>query len=274
VSEAAPVAIRQVTTIPEYLACQDVQRKAFRLTDDTYVVPVATLVGANLHGGLVHAAFQEINGKERLIGFSFAFLGRVKGKLCLYSQITAVDPDIQAGGVGTNLKNFQRDWARDQGISVIAWAFDPLQSMNAHLNLNKLGATVVDYVEDMYGPRTDGLSRGVPSDRLIVEWPTTPSPRYVVPPDAPAINATAIKDGVRICESYSLEHDEPALLFEIPDDIVRIKQTDEAAGLHWNHVVRAVFEAYLARGYTSSALVVQKDGEERRCFYLFHKDPA
>ncbi len=57
-----------------------------------------------------------------------------------------------------------------------------------------------------------------------------------------------------------------------PDDIVRVKQTDESAGLNWNRVVRAVFEAYLDRGYTSSTLVVRKDGDQRRCFYLFHKE--
>lgn len=273
-SEAGSISIRQVSTIAEYLACHEVQRKAFRLTDDTYVVPVATLVGANLHGGLVHAAFQDPGGSDRLIGFSFAFLGRVKGKLCLYSQITAVDPEVQAGGVGTGLKTFQRDWAREQGIEFIAWAFDPLQSMNAHLNLNKLGATVVDYIEDMYGPRTDGLSKGVPSDRLIVQWPTTPPAEREVPADVATINDTFVKDGIRICGTFSLDRTESDLLFEIPDDIVQVKQADEAAGLDWNRAVRAVFEAYLARGYTSSALVVRKDGEQRRCFYLFQKDVA
>ncbi len=280
--EAAPsavpmVTVRQLTSIDEYRACQDVQRAAFRLDDESYVVPVATMVGVNLHGGLVHGAFIDGPAGERLAGFSFAFLGRVRGRLCLYSQITAVDPKVQAAGIGTRLKLFQRDWARGQGLDAIAWAFDPLQAMNAHLNLNKLGATATSYVENMYGPRTDGLSRGVPSDRLIVEWPATQGDAPPPPTgDLPrAILAVAGPDGLVRPTGTNLALADPALLLEIPEEIVRVKEADAAAALSWHDSVRGAFKTYLPRGYTARTLLRREEGGIRRCYYLLCRtEPA
>lgn len=276
-STAPTVTMRQLTQIDEYRACQDVQRAAFRLADESYVVPIATMVGANLHGGLVHGAFLDDPGGERLAGFSFAFLGRVRGRLCLYSQITAVDPNVQAGGIGTRLKLFQRDWACGQGLDMIAWAFDPLQAMNAHLNLNKLGATVASYVENMYGPRTDGLSRGQPSDRLIVEWPTDPDEAPPLPTgDLPrAVLATAGPDGLVRVASMDLALSDPALLLEIPEEIVRVKEADTVAGVDWHDSVRAAFKAYLPRGYTARTFLRREEDGIRRCYYVLRQsEPA
>ena len=51
------ITIRQAESIADYRACQDVQRGAWGISDESYVVPIATMVGANLHGGLVLGAF-------------------------------------------------------------------------------------------------------------------------------------------------------------------------------------------------------------------------
>ena len=72
---------------------------------------------------------------------SFAFLGRVEGRLCLYSQLTGVVPGYQSRGLGYEIKRLQRTIAHAEGIERIAWAFDPLQAGNAHFNLARLGAT-------------------------------------------------------------------------------------------------------------------------------------
>ena len=103
---------------------------------------------------------------------SFAFLGRVEDRLCLYSQLTGVVPGYQSRGLGYEIKRLQRTIAHAEGIERIAWAFDPLQAGNAHFNLARLGASAGHYVENMYGLRTDALNAGVPTDRLIAEWDT------------------------------------------------------------------------------------------------------
>ena len=59
------------------------------------------MVGANLHGGLVLGAFLP-DGEA--VAMSFAFLGRIEGRLCLYSQLTGVVPGYQSQGLGYQIK--------------------------------------------------------------------------------------------------------------------------------------------------------------------------
>ena len=51
------ITIRRAEAPADYVALQDAQRGAWGLDDDSYVVPVATMVGAQHHGGLVLGAF-------------------------------------------------------------------------------------------------------------------------------------------------------------------------------------------------------------------------
>ena len=120
------IVIRPIHDPTELRACQDVQRRAWGITEDGYLVPVATLAGASAYGGLVLGAF----AGETLVGFSFAFRGVLDGTPILYSQLTGVLPEAQGGGTGRRIKQFQRDWARAEGLPLVAWAFDPLQAMN------------------------------------------------------------------------------------------------------------------------------------------------
>src|SRR5690349_1520257 len=110
------IAIRPIHDPAEFRACQEVQRRAWGITEDGYLVPVATLAGASAYGGLVLGAFAE----ERLVGFSFAFRGVLDGTPILYSQLTGVLPEAQGGGTGRRIKQFQRDWARDQSLPLVA----------------------------------------------------------------------------------------------------------------------------------------------------------
>src|SRR6516164_8250483 len=106
------ITIRRAESIADYRACQDAQRRAWGITQDGYVIPVATMVGANLHGGLVLGAFR---ADGQAVAMSFGFLGRVESCLCLYSQLTGVIPDYQSRGLGYELKLAQRDFARAEG---------------------------------------------------------------------------------------------------------------------------------------------------------------
>src|SRR5205809_1049023 len=129
---ADEITIRRAVTIADYRACQEAQKRAWEINDDGYLIPVATMVGANLHGGLVAGAFLP-HGEA--VAISFAFLGRIEGRFCLYSQLTGVVPEHQSRGLGHQIKLFQRQVALSEGIECIAWSFDPLQAGNAHFNL-------------------------------------------------------------------------------------------------------------------------------------------
>ncbi|SIN89822.1 Predicted acetyltransferase, GNAT superfamily [Singulisphaera sp. GP187] len=267
------ITIRRPANVQEYHACQRAQRLAWGIADDSYVVPIATMVGAQLHGGVVLGAFLP-DGEA--VGVSFAFLGRTGGRLCLYSQLTGVVPGRQSTGLGYRLKMAQRDLALESGVDLIAWAFDPLQAGNARFNLVKLGATSNRYVDDMYGPRTDALNLGVPTDRLIAEWELAAPPR----PDAATthewstysylIESKAIADGSR-----AVVRTQPAegsnVLVEIPHDIAGLRARDARMAEAWRLAVRESLTSAFAAGYRAVGFVGERSDADRRAYYLLHR---
>lgn len=125
------------------------------------------------HGGCLLGAFQD----AEMVGFVFGFSGPPQQNYLL-SHLAAVHPRLQGQGLGLRLKQAQADWAREQGFERIVWTFDPLQPANARLNLSKLGAVGRRYLVDYYGPLDDELSRGIPTDRLELEWWIRPIQRH------------------------------------------------------------------------------------------------
>src|SRR5271165_4841150 len=119
------ITIRRAASLADYRACQDAQRKAWGITAEGYVIPLATMVGANLHGGLVLGAFL---ADGTAVAMSFGFLGRLGERICLYSQLTGVVPGYQSRGLGYAVKIVQRYMAHAEGLGLIGWAFDPLQA--------------------------------------------------------------------------------------------------------------------------------------------------
>ena len=53
---------------------------------------------------------------------------------------------------------------------MIVWTFDPLESVNAHLNFGKLGGLSNNYVINLYGETTSKLHAGTATDRLTIKW--------------------------------------------------------------------------------------------------------
>jgi predicted GNAT superfamily acetyltransferase len=272
--EAGPmndeIVIRRAETSADYVALQSAQRRAWGITTDGYLVPVATMVGAQLHGGLVLGAFRP-DGEA--VGLSFAFLGRFEGRLCLYSQLTGVVPGYQSLGIGHRLKQAQWEYASEQGLALLAWAFDPLQAGNAYFNLAKLGATAQRYIVDMYGRRTDALNAGAATDRLIVEWAIEPRQPPTLSPDAAArlprlIDAAAAHPRL---DPTPLAGVAPRLFLEIPADIGRLRQDHPDLAAAWQAAVRAAFLAAFAAGYRATGFHRQESASGRHCLYLLEQ---
>lgn len=271
--EPAVITIRRCETPAEYRAVQDAQRRAWGITEDGYIVPVATMVGAQLHGGLVLGAFTP---EGEAVGLSFAFLGRIEGRLGLYSQLTGVVPGYQGHGLGERLKHAQRDIAREEGLAVIAWAFDPLQAGNAHFNLARLGATVRRFVDDMYGPRTDTLNANVPTDRLIAEWETTDAARPPAVDGSPLARPHLIETRpgpgdrpVPVALAPTLEA--PAVLLEIPDRIAELRRSEPDQAERWRQLVSEGFHRAFAAGYRAAGFVRSDGPAGRRGFYVLER---
>jgi predicted GNAT superfamily acetyltransferase len=269
------ITIRRAVTIDDYRACQEAQKRAWEISDDSYLIPVATMVGANLHGGLVVGAF--LPGGEA-VAMSFAFLGRIEGRLCLYSQLTGVVPEHQSRGLGYQIKLFQRQSALSEGIDRIAWSFDPLQAGNAHFNLARLGAHARLFVENMYGPRTDRLSAGAPTDRLIAEWELATSP------PAP-LSFESVSELPRLLELSDRPHQGlvpvglsagaaftgARVLLEVPIDITALRSEDPATAEKWRSLVAQAFQLAFSKAYRAVHFVRDNSTVLRRGFYVLEK---
>jgi predicted GNAT superfamily acetyltransferase len=174
------IEIRPIQTHDEYRAVERIQRVVWG-HGDLDVVPDHLLVTMQKNGGLVLGAFEILpdegpgerpaKREERLIGCALGFVGLSPGgqvKHC--SHTVGVDPAYQNQNVGYRLKLAQREHVLAQGIDLITWTFDPLESRNARLNFHKLGATCNTYLRDLYGHMRDELNVGLPSDRFQVDW--------------------------------------------------------------------------------------------------------
>jgi predicted GNAT superfamily acetyltransferase len=251
---SATVTVREIVGAGELRACQDLQRKAWGITEDGYVVPVATMVGAQKVGGLVLGAFSQ---QGELIGFAFAFLGRLRGQWILYSQLTGVHPAHQSSGVGRLLKFEQQRRAAAAGLAAIVWAFDPLQASNAAFNLAVLGVTCRDYEIDLYGSRTDALNAGLATDRLFAEWsteqrgggrtqPWADGVDLIVTEPSPAGRYRSVQ-GVQSVPS-SVDH----VQVEIPARLADVKTYGgQAAAQRWQFAVRGCLREAFAAGFVA-----------------------
>ena len=120
-------------------------------------------------GGYVTGAYDGASG--RMLAASSGFLAMAPDRgVVLHSHISGVLPEAQGRRVGWALKLHQRAWSLERGIETITWTFDPLVRRNAWFNLAKLGAVAVEYLVDFYGPMSDGLNAGEPTDRLFTRW--------------------------------------------------------------------------------------------------------
>jgi predicted GNAT superfamily acetyltransferase len=241
------VTVRDVRGPDELRACQELQRRAWGITEDGYVLPVAMMAGAQKVGGLVLGAF---DSNHALIGFAFAFLGKFNDRPILYSQLTGVHPAHQSTGVGRVLKLEQRRRAHDMGLDAVVWAFDPLQASNAAFNLDVLGATCRTYESDMYGSRSDALNVGLATDRLIAEWSTAGEPggRTTAWPDAIDLIET-VRSG-RPERVNDIPADAPHVQIEIPPRIADLRTAPGKAEA-WQTSLRRAFEAAFDAGFVA-----------------------
>ena len=105
-----------------------------------------------------------------MVGFVYSLPGIKHGKPAQWSHMLGVLDELRSEGVGRQLKMLQRDRTLAMELDLIEWTYDPMQALNAHLNFAKLGVSVGEYEENVYGQSTSPLHRGNPTDRFVAEW--------------------------------------------------------------------------------------------------------
>ena len=159
--------VRPLTKVTEFETLLDIQRDVWG-HDDLDVTPVHQFCVSSRLGGILVGAFV---GRE-MAGFVYSFPAVLDKRCIQHSHLLAVRPEFRGLGLGKRLKRAQRDEALRRGYDLITWTFDPLQTRNANLNLQALGAVSRTYLPNFYGLTPAlCLAPGIPTDRLLIEWP-------------------------------------------------------------------------------------------------------
>jgi predicted GNAT superfamily acetyltransferase len=270
IREEGGLTLRPFTSTEEYEACVDFQEETWG-RGFSEKVPSAVLMIANRLGGLAAGAF---DGKGELQGFVFGLTGLVDGELVHWSDMLAVRDGARDLGLGTRLKEYQREILLNRGIREMLWTFDPLQGRNAHVNFSKLGILSSEYVENMYGLTGSPLHQGVGTDRLVASWSMAservasrlsgknPPPlrtghagvRAVV-----SVRERAPSGRRPSVESLAEEFPSPGevvlglndslLSLPIPADIEEVMRAQLPLAIRWRETTREAFLHYLSRGY-------------------------
>ncbi|MEN3357024.1 MAG: hypothetical protein V7637_1006 [Mycobacteriales bacterium] len=267
--------VRRVRTTDEYRQIERLQDRVWG-AGDVAGVPMLDLLTAQENGGMVLGAFDAGGG---LVGFVFSFLGiSQERRLKHCSVILGVDPEHRGHGIGLRLKLAQREEALAQGIDLITWTFDPLLAVNANLNVRRLGAIAREYRINHYDT-VYGLNGGLDTDRLIVEWwlrrrqPGQTAAAALVPQAVHTGRITPDQvTGLPTLTDVDQDVDAPILLLPIPADLNELKRHDLAGARRWRLQTRALFLAYLERGYT----VIDfhpGDSSDPRAGYLLSREP-
>ncbi len=265
------IEIRPLATPLELQECVRLQRETW---GDGFsdVVPASILNVAQRVGGVSVGAFDEHGA---LLGFVFGITGIERGRIVHWSDMLAVRPSARNLGLGRRLKEHQRHVVRELGASIIYWTFDPLVARNAHLNFNRLGVRLADYVEDMYGITDSALHGGIATDRLVVAWPTDDrdiedrlleSERALASIDCRQ-GLVVTRDWIESVEGASiLPH---CIRIEIPADGERILIEEPEQAMTMRADVRAAFRWARAGSYAVSAFMLEPNAD--RGYYLLMK---
>ncbi|HKT07100.1 MAG TPA: GNAT family N-acetyltransferase [Gemmatimonadaceae bacterium] len=269
----APIEVRQLRTHDEFIRCVELQHDVWGASF-TERVSVGMLKVVQRIGGISAGAFEE---DGRLVGFVFGLTGVEGGRLVHWSDMLAVREHLRDHGIGRRLKEFQRDTVRKLGVTRIYWTFDPLVSRNAHFNLTRLGAHVVEYVPDMYGGETNSaLHRGVGTDRFVVAWDIDRvhgagddtanggSPGT----DAPVLNPVGA-DGLPAIPTLD-GHVPATVRVAVPEAIEQVQSQSVENAARWRASTRRAFTWALDQGYHVSAFV--RDDAAHFGFYVCTRD--
>lgn len=121
-----------------------------------------------------------VDKDKSVVGFLFGFYGRGNKWMgnpngnseygtWIESQLLAVADEVEGYGLGASLKWQQLEEAKERGIKLVHWTYDPLLAGNAMLNLNALGGIVTEFTPKYY-PFFQNARNRVPASRFGVYW--------------------------------------------------------------------------------------------------------
>jgi predicted GNAT superfamily acetyltransferase len=286
--------IRALRRLADMHAVVELQRAYWGDSAES-VIPAHMLFSLANYGGHVLTAFDG----DRPIGVLVGFLGThssapprpAMANLQIVSKRMVVLPEYRGTGIGYRLKLRQRELAIEQGIRLVEWTFDPLLSLNAHLNVRKLGVICPTYLQDYYGTSNEsGLALMGSSDRVTAQWWVTNrrveerlfgkradlSLQNYRSAQAPLVNpATSTSDGsLRPAESvdWSIINDRSLVLVEIPRHYAEMARMDAVLAVRWRSHSRDVLQTLFQRGFVITDFLSESVDGVPRSYYVLSFD--
>lgn len=251
---AENIEIRQLLTTEQLAETHDIERAVWNIEP----IPLHQSFTAVKNGGIALGAY--INGE--IVGYVYGFPGFVKGKTYLCSHMLAILPEYRGRQIGEKLKLEQAKVARQLGYSLMTWTFDPLESRNAHLNLNKLRARGAIYSPNHYGKLADDLNKGLPSDRLIIEWELNKQPLEPIQSVKNEYVLLDVNDNGEPLMTEIFQKDElpevDTFYAKVPLNFQAIKRENIERATEWRLLTRRIFVRLFAKGYEATDVVFEK----------------
>ena len=270
------IEFRRVHTPEEYKACEALQRHIWG-EGFTECVPPSIMMVSQKIGGVTAGTFA---GDGTLLGFVFGMTGLKESRPMHWSHMLGVRREVRGQGLGRRLKLYQRDLLLESGVELVCWTYDPLVAYNAHLNINRLGADIAEYVRNMYGDLGSELHRGVGTDRFIVEWHIAEErvekivAGEVKPNAARIVRADTVntyqKDGTFGFLDPKDAQNSPIISIEIPRDIQAVQKESLELAAQWRSSTQKAFIRYFEHGYRIKAFYCHQESE--RCFYGLERE--
>lgn len=252
---AGNIEIRQLLTTEQLAKTQEVERAVWNMEP----IPLHQTFTAIKNGGIALGAYDG----DKMVGYVYGFPGFAEGKTYLCSHMLGILPGYRGKQIGETLKIEQAKVARRLGYSLMTWTFDPLESRNAHLNLNKLRARGAVYSPDHYGELTDDLNQGLPSDRLIIEWELHVEPLKPVRSLDKELLLLDVDSNhepmlTKLFDQTSLPKSD-VFFVKVPLNFQDIKRDNIDLANKWRLTTRRVFVHLFEKGFQATDIIVNKD---------------
>ncbi len=247
-TEVSNIEIREIAGQKELRAVEELQKQVWGIPN-LDVVPLTQMVAVQAAGGVLLGAFVG----ETLVGFVYGFVGCENGQMTHHSHMLAVKPDYRNYDLGRRLKFAQRERVLDQGINLMTWTFDPLQSLNAYFNFSKLGVFSDQYFVNFYGEDAASFLHQTGTDRLWVTWDLTKDETDKQFDENFGEITPLVKVGIDefplISEFEEAIQNEKALI-EIPENINDLVKRNRESAIKWRESTRRAFTEAINAGFT------------------------